>query len=93
MTTSTHTPKRTSLAIAATAAVIAAAGAGGWLYIQRASAADQPQAKETPPVAVTLARVQERDVPLYLTGVGTTMTISHTPATRAGIAFISTDDG
>lgn len=26
-------------------------------------------------------------------GVGTTITISFTPATRAGIAFISTDDG
>lgn len=26
-------------------------------------------------------------------GVGTTITISPTPATRAGIAFISTDDG
>ncbi|KAF1043385.1 MAG: Multidrug resistance protein MdtA [Herbaspirillum frisingense] len=71
MTTSTHSPKRTSLAIAVTAAIIAAAGAGGWLHMQGASAADKPQAKEAPPVAVTLTRVQERDVPLYLAGVGT----------------------
>ncbi|OWY30545.1 efflux RND transporter periplasmic adaptor subunit [Herbaspirillum robiniae] len=71
MTTPTHTPKRTSLAIAVTAAILAAAGAGGWLQMQRANAADQPQAKEAPPVAVSLTNVQERDVPLYLAGVGT----------------------
>lgn len=71
MTTSTYTPKRNTLAIAVTAAVVAIAGIGGWLHTQGASAADKPQAKEAPPVAVSLATVQERDVPLYLAGVGT----------------------
>ncbi|WDZ94223.1 efflux RND transporter periplasmic adaptor subunit [Herbaspirillum sp. WKF16] len=71
MTTSPNTPKRTSLAVAATAAIVAAAGIGGWLHTQGASAADKPQAKDAPPVAVSLTSVQERDVPLYLAGVGT----------------------
>jgi multidrug efflux system membrane fusion protein len=39
--------------------------------MQRATAADQPAAKAPPPVSVSVARVQERDVPLYLAGVGT----------------------
>jgi multidrug efflux system membrane fusion protein len=71
MTTSPNTPKRSFLAIAVAAALIVAAG-GGWLHLQRAAAAaTQEGAKEAPPVAVTLTRVQERDVPLYLAGVGT----------------------
>jgi multidrug efflux system membrane fusion protein len=47
------------------------AGIGGWTLMQRATAADQPAAKAPPPVSVSVARVQERDVPLYLAGVGT----------------------
>ncbi len=83
MTTSSQAPKRSSLAVAVATALILAAGAGGWLHMQRASAADQPQAKAAPPVAVTLARVQERDVPQYLAGVGTvTANASVTVKTR-----------
>ncbi|MFJ3046690.1 efflux RND transporter periplasmic adaptor subunit [Herbaspirillum chlorophenolicum] len=72
MTTSPNIPKRSTLTLSVAAAVIVLAGAGGWMHWQRASAADkQESAKEAPPVAVTLTRVQERDVPLYLAGVGT----------------------
>lgn len=83
MTTSPQAPKRSSLAVAVATALILTTGIGGWLHMQRASAADQPQAKAAPPVAVTLARVQQRDVPLYLAGVGTvTANASVTVKTR-----------
>lgn len=64
--------KRSPLTLSVAAAVIVLAGAGGWLHWQRANAADKQAApKEAPPVAVTLTTVQERDIPLYLAGVGT----------------------
>ncbi|BEV15875.1 efflux RND transporter periplasmic adaptor subunit [Herbaspirillum sp. DW155] len=66
-----RTPRRSTLAIAVAAALLLAAGVAGWSTMQRASAADQSTAKAAPPVAVSLARVQERDLPLYLAGVGT----------------------
>lgn len=65
------TPQRSPLAIVVAAALILAAGVGGWSAMQRATAADQPAAKAAPPVSVSVARVQERDLPLYLAGVGT----------------------
>lgn len=71
MTSKTSHFKRSSIAIGATA-LLFAAGAAGWLHMQRATAADtKTDAKKAPPVAVTLTRVQERDIPLYLAGVGT----------------------
>lgn len=67
-----RTPKRAPLSLAVLATLAVALGAGGWLHLQRANAADKPEAaKEAPPVAVTLTRVQQRDLPLYLGGVGT----------------------
>jgi multidrug efflux system membrane fusion protein len=63
--------KRTTLAVGISTALLLAGGLAAWSTMQHASAADQPTAKTAPPVAVTLARVQERDVPLYLAGVGT----------------------
>jgi multidrug efflux system membrane fusion protein len=65
------TPQRSPLAIVVATALILAAGVGGWSAMQRATAADQPAAKTAPPVSVSVARVQERDLPLYLAGVGT----------------------
>ncbi|WP_343741889.1 efflux RND transporter periplasmic adaptor subunit [Herbaspirillum huttiense] len=65
------TPQRSPLAIVVAAALILAAGVGGWSAMQGATAADQPAAKAAPPVSVSVARVQERDLPLYLAGVGT----------------------
>ncbi|MGO0788444.1 efflux RND transporter periplasmic adaptor subunit [Herbaspirillum seropedicae] len=70
MSTSPTPPRRSRLPIALAAALLMA-GIGGWTHLQRASAADQPQAKAPPPVSVTLASVQERDLPQYLAGVGT----------------------
>lgn len=66
-----RTPQRSTLAIAVAAALLLATGVASWSAMQRASAADQSTAKAPPPVAVSLARVQDRDVPLYLAGVGT----------------------
>jgi len=64
--------KRSPLTLSVAAALIVLAGAGGWGDWQRANAADKQAApKEAPPVAVTLTTVQERDIPLYLAGVGT----------------------
>ncbi|EIJ47689.1 membrane-fusion protein [Herbaspirillum sp. GW103] len=65
------TAQRSRLALFVATALILTTGAGGWITLQRARAADQPAAKATPPVSVSLARVQERDLPLYLAGVGT----------------------
>jgi multidrug efflux system membrane fusion protein len=70
-TKTSPTPQRSPLAIVVAAALILAAGVGGWSAMQRATAADQPAAKTAPPVSVSVARVQERDLPLYLAGVGT----------------------
>ncbi|WP_373860982.1 efflux RND transporter periplasmic adaptor subunit [Herbaspirillum rubrisubalbicans] len=69
--TSSMSFKRTTLAVGISTALLLAGGLAAWSTMQHASAADQPTAKTAPPVAVTLARVQERDVPLYLAGVGT----------------------
>ncbi|MFJ3054610.1 efflux RND transporter periplasmic adaptor subunit [Herbaspirillum sp. NPDC087042] len=83
MTTSSQAPKRSSTAVAVATALILAAGAGGWLHMQRASAADQAPAKAAPPVSVSLTTVQQRDLPLYLAGVGTvTANASVTVKTR-----------
>ncbi|WP_343651631.1 efflux RND transporter periplasmic adaptor subunit [Herbaspirillum sp.] len=71
MTTSPQSPQRSPLAVFVATALILAAGIGSWVYVERARAADQPAAKAPPPVAVSLASVQERDLPLYLAGVGT----------------------
>ena len=77
MTTSPNSPQaartahRSSLAIFVATALLLGSGIGGWTLMQRATAADQPAAKAPPPVSVSVARVQERDVPLYLAGVGT----------------------
>jgi len=65
------TPQRSPLAIVVATGLILAAGIGGWSAMQRATAADQPATKALPPVSVSVARVQERDLPLYLAGVGT----------------------
>jgi multidrug efflux system membrane fusion protein len=71
MTTSPQSPQRSPLAVFVATALILAAGIGAWSYVEHARAADQPAAKAPPPVAVSLASVQERDLPLYLAGVGT----------------------
>ncbi|EOA05923.1 membrane-fusion protein [Herbaspirillum frisingense GSF30] len=71
MTTSPQSPQRSPLAVFVATALILAAGIGAWSYVEYARAADQPAAKAPPPVAVSLASVQERDLPLYLAGVGT----------------------
>ncbi|MBG7617953.1 efflux RND transporter periplasmic adaptor subunit [Herbaspirillum sp. AP02] len=71
MTTSPQSPQRSPLAVFVATALILAAGIGAWSYVEHARAADQPAAKAPPPVAVSLATVQERDLPLYLAGVGT----------------------
>lgn len=71
MTTSPQSPQRSPLAVFVATALILAAGIGAWSYVEHARAADQPATKAPPPVAVSLASVQERDLPLYLAGVGT----------------------
>jgi len=83
MTTRPSLLQRPSLTLAIGAALLAVSATGGWLYAQRANAAAKPEAKEAPPVSVTLARVQLRDLPLYLAGVGTvTANASVTVKTR-----------
>jgi multidrug efflux system membrane fusion protein len=57
--------------VSASALVIALAAGGGWFFVQRAHAEKAPEKPQTPPVSVTTVRVQQRDVPLYLNGVGT----------------------
>lgn len=68
MTTS-FVQKRSALMIAAAIAVLA--GAGWTMSRHAAIAAPSPQAVQGAPIAVTTTTVQQRDVPLYLTGVGT----------------------
>lgn len=68
MTTS-FVQKRSALMIAAAIAVLA--GAGWTMSHHAAIATPSPQAAQGAPIAVTTTTVQQRDVPLYLTGVGT----------------------
>ncbi|WP_197034948.1 efflux RND transporter periplasmic adaptor subunit [Herbaspirillum sp. RV1423] len=70
MTTS-MIPKRSTLLISA--AVIVVLGGAAWSLMHRtdAVAAPNPQASQSPAVSVTTVQVQERDIPLYLSGVGT----------------------
>eukprot|EP01037_Dinobryon_pediforme_P019674 gene19674-20137_t len=62
--------KRSTLLIAAAVTLLAG---GAWTMSHRADAvaAETPLAQQAPAVAVTTTAVQERDVPLYLAGVGT----------------------
>jgi multidrug efflux system membrane fusion protein len=46
------------------------AGGGAWLR-HRSMAAEKPAATAPPPVVATTVRVQQRDMPIMLTGVGT----------------------
>ncbi|OZI20261.1 efflux transporter periplasmic adaptor subunit [Bordetella genomosp. 9] len=55
---------------AAAAVALVAIAAGFWGVEHRAESADAP-APKTPPVVVTSTRVEQQDVPVYLTGVGT----------------------
>jgi membrane fusion protein, multidrug efflux system len=55
---------------AATGVALAALAAAFWGMEQRAESADAPEPK-TPPVIVTSTKVEQQDVPIYLTGVGT----------------------
>ncbi len=50
--------------------VLLLAGGGAWLR-HRSMAAEKPAAAPTPPVVATTVRVQQRDMPITLTGVGT----------------------
>ncbi len=50
--------------------VLLLAGGGAWLR-HRSMAAEKPAATPTPPVVATTVRVQQRDMPITLTGVGT----------------------
>src|SRR5450830_144787 len=70
MTTS-FIQKRSTLLISA--AVVVLVGGGSWALMHRtdAVAAPNPQAQQGPAISVTTTKVEERDVPLYLTGVGT----------------------
>ncbi|RFB69598.1 efflux RND transporter periplasmic adaptor subunit [Herbaspirillum sp. 3R11] len=65
------TPKRSTLLISA--AVLIAIGGGAWSLFHRADAvaASKEQAQQAPSISVTTVQVQERDIPLYLSGVGT----------------------
>ena len=54
--------------------LVLAAGVGAWILIQqRAGAAQATGPAEAPPVAVTTAPVQTRDMPIYQAGIGTVM--------------------
>jgi len=68
MTTS-FVQKRSTLLIAAAVSLLAG---GAWTLSHRADAvaAETPLAQQAPAVAVTTTEVQQRDVPLYLSGVG-----------------------
>ncbi|ANN73636.1 efflux RND transporter periplasmic adaptor subunit [Bordetella bronchialis] len=55
---------------AAAAVALAAVAAAFWGVAHKAESADAP-APKTPPVIVTSTRVEQQDVPIYLTGVGT----------------------
>lgn len=68
MTTS-FVQKRSALMIAAAIAILA--GIGWTMSHHPAVAAPTPQTAQNTPVAVTTITAQQRDVPLYLTGVGT----------------------
>ena len=57
------------------------------------AAAASTRSLRSPTAAAVLAPSRPPVATLPRTGVGTTITISPTPATRAGIAFISTLDG
>ena len=50
--------------------VLLLAGGGAWLR-HRSMAAEKPAATAPPPVVATTVRVQQRDMPITLTGVGT----------------------
>jgi multidrug efflux system membrane fusion protein len=62
------TRRRAGFAAAGVALIAIAAAFGGMEH--KAESADAP-APKTPPVIVTSARVEQQDVPIYLTGVGT----------------------
>jgi multidrug efflux system membrane fusion protein len=70
MTTS-FTPKRSILMISAAVAVFAAGTGWALLHRTEAVAAAPAQTPKGPPVSVTSTQVEERDIPLYLSGVGT----------------------
>src|SRR5450830_282865 len=55
------------------AAIVVLIGGGAWALMHRtdAMAAPNPQVQQGPAISVTTVQVQERDVPLYLAGVGT----------------------
>lgn len=55
---------------AAAAVALVAVGAAFWGTTRKAESADAP-APKTPPVIVTATHVEQQDVPIYLTGVGT----------------------
>ena len=61
--------RRTALAAIGMLTILAVAGLWGMQH--RAFAADAPAARATPPVAVTVAAVQQHAMPIYRTGIGT----------------------
>ena len=61
--------QRSALLATGTAAVL---GIAGWYGLgHRALAADPPASHAAPPIAATVATVQQRPMPLYRTGIGT----------------------
>lgn len=69
MSTAPLSPRQRTLAAAGTLAVLVIAGFYGLDH--RALAADTPAPKAAPPVAATVATVQQRAMPVYRNGIGT----------------------
>ncbi|HWW07393.1 efflux RND transporter periplasmic adaptor subunit [Collimonas sp.] len=67
MTTTLSKPRSTLLI---TAAILILIGAAGWAIVHKAGATAAP-AVAANPISVSTAAVQQQDVPMYLTGVGT----------------------
>jgi multidrug efflux system membrane fusion protein len=68
----TSFPRKRSILMISTAVAVLAAGAG-WALLHRteATAAPAVRAAQGPSISVTTTPVEERDIPLYLSGVGT----------------------
>ncbi|WP_211467089.1 efflux RND transporter periplasmic adaptor subunit [Collimonas silvisoli] len=67
MTTTLSKPRS---ALLITAAILALIGAAGWAIVHKAGAVAAP-AVAANPISVNTTAVQQQDVPMYLTGVGT----------------------
>lgn len=66
----TTTLSKTRSTLLISAAILVLIGAAGWSLSRKADAA-APAAAATPAVSVSIAPVQQQDVPMYLSGVGT----------------------